>query len=476
MRPASVIWLCYRKEIFLFLLGFLLRAILIVSNPIIWGGDTVIRLFHPFSVVTAHQLPALQALIAGLSLISTDPALVRNMMAVIGAVAGVAFYWVAADLFGEKWAFPGALLFITHPYILAVSTVPFQEILMLAGLLLAFHFFYTGQWTAASVCLGIACLTRYEAWAACPVLAVAYILRTDRSLTGIVKSGLLFAWAPLIWILANQGLTQRGHYVIERPVSMWRLQREVYLGWITVKFSQLPVLVLAGAGAWRLYRDRNLFEWRMRVQIAFLALFAIAILFSAHGVMPDPERYVTSREAHIPMYFVLLLSAAGLAEWPRWKPAIVASSMGLGVGVALWYIHTETVLADVQLDYRVAQYLNQSVRTGERALLLTKPLTAELTEPYLNMVRKTGTAEDVRQAEGEIATAALTPPDYQRVVVHTRLDRSQLLAAPAACADWVVVWNEYPEAARELTGATPVRVLRSGPLSANILRRQCGKQ
>src|ERR1051325_3229523 len=99
-----------------------------------------------------------------------DPLLVQYLMAVIGAVAGVAFYLVARDLAGEKWAAAAALLFVTHPYILAGSTVPFQEILMLAGLLFAFHFAYSERWFFASLALAVACITRYEAWAACPVL------------------------------------------------------------------------------------------------------------------------------------------------------------------------------------------------------------------------------------------------------------------------------------------------------------------
>jgi len=465
----------HKDELLVFSIGFLLRVVLIVSTPITWGGDTVIRLFDRYSLTKAHQLPALQFLIAGVSLVSMDAALVRYLMAVIGAVAGLAFYWVAKDLFGAKFAFPGALLFISHPFILAESTVPFQEILMLAGLLLAFHFFYTGRWIAASLALAVACFTRYEAWAACPVLALAWFLRKDRSPSGAVKAAVLFGWAPVLWILVHAGLTQRGHYVVETSLSIWRLQRYVYLGWITAKFSQLPVLVLAPAGAWYLLRDRSRLDWRLRIQLAFLAVFLVAVLFSAHGVRPDPERYITSREAHIPMVVVLLFAVAGLAHWPRWQRAAVLSSVALGVAMAFWYVHTQTAFPDLQLDYRVAQYLDRSLQPGQHVLLLTKPLAADLTAQYISQVTKTGSSEDIIEAQREIQAAALTPPDYQRVVVHSHLNRDQLLAAPAACADWAVVWNEYPDAARALAGATPVEVLRSGPLTASVLHRRCPK-
>ena len=463
----------HKEELLVLLAGFVLRVILILSTPITWGGDTIIRLFDRFTLTKAHQLPALQFLIAGISLVSMDATLVRYLMATIGAIAGLAFYWVAKDLFGEKLALLAALLFISHPFILAESTVPFQEILMLAGLLLAFHFFYTERWFAASLALAVACLTRYEAWAACPVLAVAWFLRKDRSPSGALKAALLFGWAPALWILAHAGLTQRGHYVVETSLSIWRLQRYVYLGWIVAKFSQLPVLVLAAAGAWYLLRDPSRLDWRFRIQLAFVALFLLAIPFSAHGVMPDPERYVTSREAHIPMLILLLFAAAGLAHWPRWQRPLVLCCAVLGIAMAFWYIHTQTVFPDLQLDYRVAQYLDRSLPPGQNVLLLTKPLAADLTGQYLTEVKKTGTPEDVLEAQREVQAAALAPPDYQRVVVYSHLNRGQLLASPAACAEWAVVWNEYPDAARAFTGAKPVEILRSGPLSARVIRHHC---
>jgi hypothetical protein len=173
------------------------------------------------------------------------------------------------------------------------------------------------------------------------------------------------------------------------------------------------------------------------------------------------------------MYFVLVLAAAGLAQWPRWNAVVVGSSAILGVAAALLYVHTQTSDPALQLDYSVAQYLDHYVTDGERALLLTKPLTEDLVEPYLEKLRQIGTEEDTRQAEREIAADGLTPPDYQRVVVYSHLGRGRLVAPPVSCAEWIVVWNDYPEAGRELAGVRPVQVLRSGPLLATILRRQC---
>jgi len=370
---------------------------------------------------------------------------------------------------------PAALLFVTDPFVLAMSTVPYQEILMLAALFFTFHFFYTERWLAASLCLAVACLTRYEAWPACPVLAVTYILRKDRTPLGWLQAALLFGWMPAVWIVAQHGLTSTAHFVVERSISIWRLQRYVYLGWITAKYTQITVLLLAAAGAWRLYKDRSLLDWRLLVQIAFVALFCISIPFSAHGVMPDPERYVTSREAHIPIYFVLLLAAVGLRTVGKWTRPIVAVSVILGIAGAFWYVRLETSKPDIQLAYRLARFLDGTVRDNERALILTAPITEETARPYLEKVRATGGEEDLRQARLELQRAIAEPPDYQRVSVYSKLPRARLLLPPA-CGEWVAVWSDYPDAARELNGTQPVQVLRSGEMSVTIIRRDCGRQ
>lgn len=463
------------KPLIVFLLGFGLRAAIILTNPIIWGTDAMMRLFDRHALLKGHQLPMLQLMISGVSIISTDPMLVRLMMALIGAAAGLGFYWLTADLFGEKVAFPAALLFVTHPYVLAASTVPNQEILMLASLFFAFHFFNTERWWAASACLAVASLTRHEAWAACPVLALTYVLRGERTVAGAVKAALLFGWMPVLWVLAQRGLAPTGHFVAEPIRSVWRLQRLAYIGWVTTKFTPIPVLALCVAGALRIVKQSSQIDWRLWMQIAFVALIAIALLFSAHGGTPDPERYVSSHEAHIPIYLALLISAVGFAEWPRWNRAIVATSMIMGIAGAAWYVHYQSSFPDVQLDFRVARYLDRSLKGAEHALILATPIKAEMARTYLDKARETGGEDGFRQARAELQEMSRTPPDYQRVVVHSQLGRERLIASPVGCSEWVALWNDYPVAFRDLDGAAPVDVLRCGPLSVTLFKRQCAR-
>jgi hypothetical protein len=421
-------------------------------------------------------LPMLQVLIFAVSKLSTDPRLVRYMVALIGATAGVGFYWVVEDLFGEKWAFPAALLFVSNPFFVAQSTVPYQESLMLTGLLFAFHFFYKERMLTSSLVLGVACLTRYEAWAAGPVLAVTYILRKDRSAMGWLKAGLLFGWMPFFWILAHRGLSSPGHLVVESSFSIWRLHRYIQLGWVTAEYTQLTVLVLAAAGAWRLCGDRSSINWRFWVQGAFIGLFLIAILFSAHGMPPDPERYVTGREAYIPIYFVLLLATVGLSQWPRWTGSIVVLSIVLGAAGAYWYVWRETHRPEVQLAYRLAKYLDSSVQDSQRAFVLAKPVDEEVVQRYLDRVRQSWGEEAWREAQIIIQEQGSAGTIYQRVLVHSRLGRDQLLSSRTGCAQWIAVWSDYPDATRELSIGHQVKVLRSGPMSVTILQRPCEKK
>lgn len=461
------------QALIVFLVGFVLAAAIILTNPIIFGGDTLNRLLHRDRLLMGHQLPLLQVLVAALTRISPNPALIRYMDAFIGALAGVGFYWVARDFFGETVAFPAALMFVTNPFFLALSTVPYQESLMLAGLLFAFHFFYRERWIASSFALALACITRYEAWAAGPVLALAYLLRKNRSLRGGITAGLLFGWMPALWILINRGLAPRGAFVVESSLSMARLLRYVHLGWVTVRNTQLTVVLLAACGARLLVRERSRIDWRWWIQITFLVLFLISVFFSAHGVSPDPERYVVDREAYIPICFVLLLAALGLARWPRWTTAIVALSMVLGVGGAFWYVRSATSQPETQLAYRLARYLDGAVRDHEAVLILAKPIPEETYRDYLERERQRGGEDAVRQARAEIEELGMGGTSYQKVLAYSRLGRDRLLSPPIGCAPWVAIWSDYPDAARELSLAPPVEVLRSGPMSVTIQQRNC---
>ena len=252
-----------------------------------------------------------------------------------------------------------------------------------------------------------------------------------------------------------------------------RIERYAYLAWVTVRTTQITVVLMAAVGAYRLYKNRSLIDWRLEVQIAFVILFLLAIPFSAHGVMPDPERYVTTREAHIPIYFVLLLATLGLAQWPRWTTAIVAISAVLGLAGAIMIARNETSQPDFQLPYRLAKFLDGAVQGQERVLVLAKPIPEDTATRYFEKALQTGGEEGLRQAQLGLRVDALKPLNYQRLLAYSRLGTNQLLTPPAPCTEWVAVWSDYPDAEHELEGRQPAEVLRSGPMSVSVLRRRC---
>src|SRR6185503_6896778 len=178
-----------------------------------------------------HNLPLIQAIVHYIYAVQPDPMLVRYAVSIIGAAAGVGFYFLMSELVPKTEAFRGALLFVACPLILPTSTVPYNDILMAAGALGAIHGAVTQRWFLACACLGVACLGRYESWLLCPIIAFVY-LRADRwSASRILQAAVLFGWAPAAWIIYNGGhLTPPGTVGAEGSVTFERFFRWAYVG------------------------------------------------------------------------------------------------------------------------------------------------------------------------------------------------------------------------------------------------------
>ncbi|MBZ5726887.1 MAG: glycosyltransferase family 39 protein [Acidobacteriia bacterium] len=458
------------------------RLWLILAFPIVFGGDSMVRLLHRDRILLAHQLPLLQLFLYLLTRASADLFLIRLFMTAIGALAAIAFYLLAADLVDRRAAFWAALLFATNPYITPISTVPYQEILMLAGLMFAWHFFFAEEWLLSGICLGLACLTRFEAWAACPVLAFAYARRRRFAPGPLLKAAIVFGWAPLAWIVFRRGLAQEGSYVLDRSFTFWRLERLAYLGWITATNTAIPALLLAAAGAAAMltrgaWRDRRL--WIIG---AFLALFSGALLFSAHGLMPDPATRVTSREAHIPIMAVTLLAAFAFPRYRRASLALGVLGVLLGIYGSFRWIAHETSRPEIRLGSELARYLDRHVRPQECVLVLaSRALVSASLQMYLDKARETGGEEGLRAAIA-ISSENLSPIDYQRTLVHSRLGPDRLKpypespSGPLPAANWIAVWNDFVPADdrsaewARLAVSHPAAVLRRGDRSVAVYR------
>src|SRR5260370_16847425 len=97
-----------------FLIGFALAASIIFTNPIIFGGDTLLRLMNRDHLLMGHQLPMLQVLIAAVTKISANPIWVRYLDAVIGGIPGVRVFFLIPALFLAARASPARPFFFTH--------------------------------------------------------------------------------------------------------------------------------------------------------------------------------------------------------------------------------------------------------------------------------------------------------------------------------------------------------------------------
>jgi hypothetical protein len=455
LSPAFV------KPAVVFGAGLLIRLWLIHAYPIVFGGDTILRLANRDHVLLSYQLPVLQVLLYAISKAGGGLLEIRWMMAAAGAAASAGFYLMVRAMLDERLALASALLFAVNPFLVELSIVPYQEVIMVGGLCLSLAFYFRERLARSSASLALACLTRYEAWIAAPVLAAA------RGKRDLLAGCLLFGWAPLVWMMFHAGVSAPGTFVVEWPRSPWRLMRWVYIGWITVKNTPAPVLALAVLGGWSLWRGGLYRRRDVRILAATGALFLLSILFSAHGVSPDPERFVASREATLPIAGAIVLAAFGIAACKSAKAAWLLAAGGIlwSVFDAQRFVRRDTSEPHLQLSYELARYLDGTVRDGERVLILAAPPPPELLNAYFDKVRRRQGEVGIERARQVMAGMDTNPPDCQRTFVHSRLPRARFLCG-AGEAEWIASWSDGPPF--DPQGAAPVQVLRSGNFSVAV--------
>jgi hypothetical protein len=354
---------------------------------------------------------------------------------------------------------------------------------MLGALCFCVYFYATGRIAAASLLLGIACLTRYEAWIACPILLIHYWACNRFEPRKLLSTFALFCWAPALWMGVHLGLSSPGTYVIEMPRSALRFVRWLYLGWITIKDTPALVVLLSLLGLYAAH-NRGLFRQPAVLLFGcFAAAFLIAILFSAHGD-PRPgsdnsESFVTSREATLIVGYALILAGIGLEHLLERRRQLAlwfgGAAVVLGVAQSAQFVAKQTSQPDVALSYRAACYLNAHVSPTDRVLVLAKAFTQNDWKLYLQKVEQLDGERGLAEARDKLYQADLSPIAFQRIAVQTSLPRLRISAsANPASVQWIVVWNNYigpigpPE---HLSGFQQAEELHAGPLRVRILRR-----
>ena len=436
-------------------LSFLTKAVLLWLFPALYGGDTVLHLRNHQSIILGHQLPALQLLIYLSYKVAANPMAFRYVMIVIASLSATGFFTLCLRFTTRAAAWWAALFFITNPFFTGISTVPYQEILMFGALCFAVCFYADDHAVTASFLLAVACLSRYEAWLACPILLFDHLVRKRWGLRQTITGGLLFCWAPLAWIGCHFSLSSPGNYVVEPPRSILRVVRWIYLGWISAKDTPIPVLAIATVGCFfvyrRLFRDRSFFLFA-----SFIALFLLAILLSAHGDSHfgthSPELFVSSREATVLVASLLMLAALGmqvLLQKQRWRQlSIWVASVGVAAGLAqsVFLLHVETSQPDVRLSYEAAKFLEQNVGSRDKVLILAKPFTTADWEPYLQKASQLQGQDGLRAARQALRQFDLSPINFQRLAVQCNLPAGHLLSsADLNDVRWLVLWSDYAQ-------------------------------
>jgi hypothetical protein len=441
--------------VLVFVAGIAARAWLIARYPIIFGGDGVARLAEADRVMIGHWLPLLQVAIHTLSLISPSALLVQSFMAVVGALAGVGFYLLASDLVPEP--LDTAMLFVASPFILVFSIVPYQEALMLAGLFFTLHWTFTGRFGFASVALGIACLTRYEAWLLCPLVGAAYVKTKGVSVGSVLKAATLFGWAPVGWFLYNRALSPGGIVGFEWSLDPQRLWRWVYLARAAAYNSPLTG-ILAGFGAWVFVRQHLYRDPRWQLLAVFAALFLAAILFSDSGVEPNPVRQVVGREAHLPVAGAILLAGIGLGALPRGRHLVTIASVAVGLWMANRFVARAVAEPHLALSYEVGAALRHDVHPTDTVIVLAHTIS---TEGYFAHIEAARGERAVEVAIRGLENLESLPADYSGVLVASGLGKERVRSystfllgrfasrlpserpVHVARATWFVLWSDF---------------------------------
>jgi len=510
-RPTSNSLPFWLELLAVFLLGLLIRIAFIHVHPAIYGGDTLARIMNADRILLAYQLPLLQLLIYLVNLVSSDPLIVRYLMSFIGALAGVAFDLFSTTLLDRPTARLAGLFFVFSPFLLVHSIVPYQEILMLLFLCLGLYCMLrpgrssssghtlerhstkgsVPPWTRgdfrgvpeteghpnlpltpslskegerrfqpsigwASLFLGLACLTRYEAWVITAVAALYYLVTRLKGhsplsyLRLLLKTMAIFGWAPLLWVLLHRGVSPQGTFVVEGPAPWARFWRIPYVGSMAVYHAGPVVALLAGFGLLKFWKSSLWKNREIQMVLAAASLLMLSLVFSAHGVEPDPQRYVTDREAHWFILFAFWAAALGLSalKQPLMPLAGTSPSKPLtdfrNLRVVSYYLvlilavvwgtfqtsqYIKRLLADQNLilDYAVAQHLEQNLLDGEVALVFAQPTTQSSAQHYLDKVYRQGGTKALERARRQLAELKSGPLDYSRIAANTHLRRDQIV-------------------------------------------------
>jgi hypothetical protein len=437
--------------------SFLLGAHLIRQFPVMYWGDPYARLENHDHLLVDRWLPLLQALLDGIARVTTSLTAMRLVLCSIGALTVLSGYTLAACLFDPLAAALFAVLLATTPLFVALSIVPYQEVLFLglafAGLVL--HLRSSGpsgsRW--AAVAFNLACLTRYEGWVLVALLAAFEAGRGRFAVRGTLAIGARYGWTALGWILVllvshNIGRLT-GHHATDHPSPSELLRDNFHQ--LRGQIGNDLLIVMAAVGAMTALATKQ----RSRPHAIILSFVLVSL---AYDVFADPYSPRNLRQTFLPLVFVLFYASSGLVLVlrrgvnrlsERHPSAILRASVAAAALVfafvftprAVVFVRSSADEPDDRVVFAVAQRIKASADGGRPdgrvVMLSTNELHAAIFATYTGIPRE-----------------RIVTPAGGRLLADTRYVVDIRLPSAAPAADAVAV--------RELleSGAIPAEIFR----------------
>lgn len=406
----------WRLFVPLFVLALAPRVFFVLAYPAVYGGDATARMARADELLLGYQLPLPQALVFLIRHLAPAPVWTRLAFAVIGALVPVALLLALRPSAGNPAAWNGAVLCALHPALLYYSIVPYQESLTIALLLLAAWALQSRRESLAGLLVSLACLTRYEAWIAVPlVMAPRLRARPLRTLA-------LFGAAPILWLLLWRGVSPAGTYVLDLDPLAPRLPRVLFLFSKLREYSGLAVLGLAAAGGGVALRARLA---RLGWGVAFLTAVGVAVVGAGHEFPPGSGQ-VSERLIHLPAVAACALAGialASLSELPRiGRAGKLAAGFVLLWQAQAWVRQSDALIREANRDpslrlaLQVAEWAGRELGSGERLAVIAPPVPQAAIDDYVRKVKMAG-GDEARAVEIG-ARLGRHSPDADRVAAN----------------------------------------------------------
>jgi hypothetical protein len=180
---------------------------LALNHPVFYWVDAHIRLAYRNQILIGYWPPLLQILIFAAWKFGKSLLVIRGLLSLVAATALLSVYRLTSRLFESMTGLIAMVLLAINMMFVAMSTVPYPEILFVGLVLLALDLL-DNPLSSRSVYLGalalnLACLTRYEGWLLAAILIAEAAMRSlqSKDWKRFIGRALQCSVAPLGWLI-----------------------------------------------------------------------------------------------------------------------------------------------------------------------------------------------------------------------------------------------------------------------------------